>query len=96
MKNIVTISFVVFFAFISKNTTAQIIQKQANKKQLIKGETLTPIDNEKNLIKIQPTSIKVNASTKNIISKNKKKKEKKKRKYGNKNSVLNNSTRKHE
>jgi len=94
MKNIVSAIIIVISIFTVNKSSAQIIEKQANKKQLIKGKHLVSNKQKLNLKKINPTTQKVNkVELKN--QKNKTKKNIRKNKYNSK-SVTKNPKRKNE
>lgn len=85
MNKNVTPILLVFLFFIYVNTVeAQVVKKQANKKQLINGERILP-DQTKNLIKVSPVSIlSTEKKQKNNIKYTKNKKPIKVSKYGKK------------
>jgi len=91
MKKIVfPISVIIICIFSTNNINAQVIQKKADKWQLINGVKLKPGTPTKNLIKIKPTKLSPSVNSKNAASISKKKdkavKPPKVLKYGNKKS----------
>ena len=94
MKNIVSALIIVISIVAVNTSSAQIIKKQANKKQLIKGKHLVSNNQKLSLQKVNPSNLKVNkVELKN--QKNKTKKNIRKNKYNNK-SVTKNSKRENE
>ena len=89
MKKIVFPVIVMISCFCT-NINAQVIQKKADKWQLINGVKLKPGIPTKNLIKIKPTKVSPSINSKNAVSISKKKdksvKPPKVLKYGNKKS----------
>ena len=72
MNRICTFLIILFFCFISNksysqtnNTNAQVIQKKADKWQLINGVKLESGTPKKNLIKIQETAASISIDSKN-------------------------------
>ena len=96
MKKIVFPIAVIIICIFSTNMNAQVIQKKADKWQLINGVKLKPGIPAKNLIKIKPTKVSPSVNSKNAASISKKKdkavKPPKVLKYGNK--KLSNSIKK--
>ena len=96
MKKIVFPIAVIIICIFSTNMNAQVIQKKADKWQLINGVKLKPGTPTKNLIKIKPTKLSLSVNSKNAASISKKKdkavKPPKVLKYGNK--KLSNSIKK--
>lgn len=88
MKNIVSALIIVFSLFAVHISNAQIIEKQANKKQLIKGKHLVSNKQKLSLQKVNPTNVKVN-KIEVIAQKNKKKKNIRKNKYNSKSLTKN-------
>ena len=90
MKKIVFPIAVIIICIFSTNMNAQVIQKKADKWQLINGVKLKPGTPTKNLIKIKPTKVSTSVNSKNAASIPKKKdkavKPPKVLKYGNKKS----------
>ena len=90
MKKIVFPIAVIIICIFSTNMNAQVIQKKADKWQLINGVKLKPGTPTKNLIKIKPTKLSLSVNSKNAASISKKKdkavKPPKVLKYGNKKS----------
>jgi len=97
MNRIFTILSLLLFLFISENlysqtnnTNAKVIQKKADKRQLINGVKLESGTSKKNLIKIEATTVSTSVNSKNAAGIPKKKdknlKPKKVLKYGNKKS----------
>ena len=90
MKKIVFPIAVIIICIFSTNMNAQVIQKKADKWQLINGVKLKPGTPTKNLIKIKPTKLSPSVNSKNAASISKKKdkavKPPKVLKYGNKKS----------
>ena len=94
MKNIVSALIIVFSLFAVHISNAQIVEKQANKKQLLKGKHLVSNKQKLNLTKVNPSNVKVNK----VEVKNQKYKTKKnirKNKYNSK-SVTKNTKRENE
>ena len=89
MKNIVFPIFVIISCFCT-NINAQVIQKKADKWQLVNGVKLESGTPTKNLIKIEPTKVSPSINSKNAADIPKKKdknlKPPKVLKYGNKKS----------
>tara|TARA_B110000483_G_C17927443_1_gene439358 strand:+ start:64 stop:366 length:303 start_codon:yes stop_codon:yes gene_type:complete len=96
MKKIVFPIAVIICIFSTNNINAQVIQKKADKWQLINGVKLKPGTLKKNLIKIEATKASPSINSKNASDIPKKKdknlKPPKVLKYGNKKSL--NSTKK--
>ena len=90
MKKIFFPIAVIIICIFSTNMNAQVIQKKADKWQLINGVKLKPGTPTKNLIKIKPTKLSLSVNSKNAASISKKKdkavKPPKVLKYGNKKS----------
>ena len=97
MNRIYTFLIILFFCFISdksysqtNNTNSQVIQKKADKWQLINGVKLESGTLKTNLIKIKPTTVSPSVNSKNADDIPKKKdknlKPTKVLKYGNKKS----------
>jgi hypothetical protein len=90
MKKIVFPIIVIISCFFSININAQVIQKKADKWQLVNGVKLKPVTLTKNLIKIKPTKVSPSVNSKNATDIPKKKdkvvKPPKVLKYGNKKS----------
>ena len=94
MKNIVSSLIFVFSVFTVNISSAQIVEKQANKKQLINGKHLVSDKQKLSLKKVNPSNLKVNkVEVKNL--KNKTKKNIRKNKYNSK-SVTKNPKRENE
>ena len=73
MKNIVSALAIVFSIFTINISSAQVVEKQANKKQLIKGKHLVSNKQKLNLKKVNPSNLKVNkVEVKNQMNKIKK------------------------
>ena len=73
MKNIVSALAIVFSIFTINISSAQVVEKQANKKQLIKGKHLVSNKQKLNLKKVNPSNLRVNkVEVKNQINKIKK------------------------
>ena len=94
MKNIVSALVIVFSVFTVNISSAQIVEKQANKKQLIKGKKVVTHNHKLHLKKVTPSIVKVN-KVEVINQKNKTKKNLRKDKYNSK-SVIKNQKRKNE
>ena len=94
MKNIVSALIIVFSVFTVYISSAQIVEKQANKKQLIKGKHLVSNKQKLSLQKVNPSNVKVN-KIEVKTQKNKKKKNIRKNKYDSK-SVTKNPKRENE
>ena len=89
MKKIVFPIVVIISCFFSTNINAQVIQKKADKWQLINGVKLESGTPTKNLIKIEATKVSPSINSKNatdIPKKDKNLKPPKVLKYGNKKS----------
>ena len=91
MKNIVSnLLFVILSVFCVNISVAQVVQEQANKLQLINGVKLESSTSTKNLIKLNPSSVKSSVNSTNAVDIPKKKdkavKPPKVLKYGNKKS----------
>ena len=90
MKKIVFPIAVIICIFSTNNINAQVIQKKADKWQLVNGVKLESGKPTKNLIKIKPTKVSPSVNSKNAASIPKKKdkavKPPKVLKYGNKKS----------
>ena len=60
MKNIDSALIIVFSLFTVYISSAQIVEKQPNKKQLIKGKHLVSNKQKLSLQKVNPSNLKVN------------------------------------
>ena len=86
MKKIVLPIAVIVICFFSTNINAQVIQKKADKWQLVNGVCLNPERQKTNLIKIEPSKVSSVNSINAVVPKKKGKnlKPPKILKYGNK------------
>ena len=94
MKKLILPLIIVFYIFTVNISIAQIVEKQANKKQLTKGKQLVSNKQKLKLKKVNPSKVKVNkVEVKN--QKNKTRKKIRKNKYNSK-SVTKNAKRENE
>ena len=72
-KIVVLITVIIICIFSANNVKAQVIQKKADKWQLINGVKLKPGTPKTNLIKIKPTKVSPSVNSKNATDIPKKK-----------------------